>query len=69
MRLREAKRLKPGDKVLYRGAETSTEYVGTFLRWDSGEALIEADDGQVLTRRYDEIQRPPRQMELIGEQG
>ena len=56
MRLREGKRLKPGDRVLYRGMETGAEYVGTFLRWDSGEALIEADDGAVILRRYDEIQ-------------
>ena len=55
MRLRELKRLKPGDRVYYRGMETGTEYVGSFLRWDSGEALIEADDGQVVARGYQEI--------------
>jgi hypothetical protein len=55
VRLREAKRLKPGDKVHYRGMETGTEYVGTFLRWEDGEALIEADDGQLVARTYLEL--------------
>ena len=58
MRLREAKQLNLGDEVLYRGMETGTEYVGTFLQWDEdGEAEIRADDGQVVVRRYDEIRR------------
>ena len=58
MRLRDAKRLKPGDKVLYRGMETGTEYVGTFEgKWQPGEYEIRADDGQLILRRYDEIQR------------
>jgi hypothetical protein len=55
MILREAKRLKPGDRVYYRGMETSTEYVGTFLRWEDGEALIESDDGQPVARTYLEL--------------
>ena len=59
MRLREAKRLKPGDKVLYRGAETSTEYVGTFVgEWQPNEYEIRTADGQLILRRYDEIQKP-----------
>lgn len=57
MRYREAKQLKPGDKVLYCGMETGAEYVGEFRRWDEGEAVIESDDGQVIVRRYDEIER------------
>jgi hypothetical protein len=55
MILREAKRLKPGDRVYYCGMETGTEYAGTFLRWEDGDALIQADDGQVVARTYLEL--------------
>ena len=58
MRLREAKRLKPGDRVLYRGMETGNKYVGTFVgEWQPGEYEIRTADGQLILRRYDEIQR------------
>ena len=58
MRLREAKRLTPGDLVMYRGMETGSEYVGTFVgEWRLNEFEIRADDGQIVIRRYDEIRR------------
>lgn len=57
MRLREAKRLKTGDRVVYRGMETGADYVGTFVgEWQPGEYAIRTDDGQVIVRRYDEIE-------------
>jgi bifunctional DNA-binding transcriptional regulator/antitoxin component of YhaV-PrlF toxin-antitoxin module len=56
MRLREAKQLKPGDKVYYRGMETGTEYVGTLVgEWQRNEYEIRTEDGQLILRRYDEI--------------
>jgi hypothetical protein len=65
MRLREAKRLKPGDSVLYRGMETGTEYVGTFEgKWQPGEYEIRTADGQLIVRGYDEIQRPNQEVTL-----
>ena len=58
MRLRESKRLKPGDIVWYRGMETGTEYQGVIVgEWQRGEYEIRRDDGQLIIRRYDEIKR------------
>ena len=65
MRLREAKRLQPGDRVLYRGMETGRLYVGTFVgEWQPNEYEIRTAGGQLILRRYDEIQKP-RQGELL----